>query len=123
MKITLTSDSSILLEDDGGPMTIEAPTAEQQYSPFHMMGSALALCTQSVLHSWASHASLDAGALQVEVSWRFAESPHRVADYEMALRWPGLPEARRAAAARAAALCAVHATLSHSPTIDVTVGP
>ena len=123
MKITLSSETSVLLEEDGGPMTIEAPSADEQYSPFHMLGSALAFCTYSVLQSWAGHASLDAGALRVEVTWRFAESPHRVGDYQMRLHWPGLPPTRRAAATRAAALCAVHATLSQPTKIEVRIDP
>ena len=69
-------------------MTIEAPTAEQEYSPFHMMGSALGFCTFSILHSWAQHATLDADALRVEVSWSFAESPHRVSSYDVRVHWP-----------------------------------
>jgi putative redox protein len=112
-----------MLEDDGGPMTVEAPSEEQQYSPFHMMGSSLAYCTHSVLASWAQHASLDADALRIEVSWSFGESPHRVASYDVRLHWSSLPAERRAAAVRAASLCAVHATLSHPPRIEVQTEP
>lgn len=122
MKVTLTSDESLRVEGDGGTMlTIEAESAERAYSPFHMLASGLALCTHAVLESWAGHANLDAGALQLDVAWNFAEAPHRVARYEMTIRWPGLPEGRRAAASRAATLCAVHATLSHPPAIEVTL--
>ena len=45
MKITLLSEDSIRLEPIPGPMTIEAPSAEQSYSPFHMLASGLAYCT------------------------------------------------------------------------------
>lgn len=119
MKITLTSDTSLAFEDDHAPMSVEAPSAEHDYSPFHMMGSALAYCTFSVLRSWAEHAALDASDIRLEVSWTFAESPHRVAGYDVRIRWPALPATRKSAAARAASLCAVHATLSHPPQIDV----
>jgi uncharacterized OsmC-like protein len=99
-------------------LTIEAASAEQSYSPFHMLGSALAYCTFSVLYSWASNSDFDAGDLQIRVQWEFAENPHRVGNITMQLIWPSLPEARRAAAERAATLCAVHATLSH--TVPIT---
>ena len=121
MKITLLSDDSIRLENATGPLTIEAETAEFGYSPFHMLASGLASCIFSVLHSWAAHAGITADALSIEVQWTFAEKPHRVGHYTVALRWPELPEARRVAATRAATLCPVHATLRHPPEISVEV--
>lgn len=121
MKITLLSDDRIRVDDTPGPLTVEAESAEMQYSPFHMVASGLATCTLSVLESWASHANLDTTKLAVEVSWRYAEKPHRVGNYDVTLHWPGLPEERRAAATRAAALCAVHNTLGHPPAIAVQV--
>ena len=121
MKITLLTDQSLRLEDDGGPLTIEAESAAQAYSPFHMLGSSLALCTFSVLHSWATHAKLDTQALVIEVAWEFAEQPHRVGSMRSTLRWPGLPEARHQVALRAAKLCTVHATLEHPPTLTMEV--
>jgi uncharacterized OsmC-like protein len=121
VKITLLSEDRIRVDSTPGPLTVEAESAEMQYSPFHMMASGLATCTLAVLESWASHANLDADGLAVEVAWRFAEKPHRVGSYDVSLRWPGLPEERRAAATRAAALCAVHNTFGHPPSIAVEV--
>lgn len=120
MKITLTSDESILLEPLPGPMTIEASSADTQYSPFHMLASALASCTFSVLHSWASNAGIGWEDLSVAVNWKFAEKPHRVGTMDVELRWPSLPPDRTNVALRASQLCAVHATLSHSPEISIT---
>ena len=119
MKITLLSDESIRLEPIAGAMTIEALSPEQSYSPFHMLASSLAYCTWSVLASWASHIEVDADDLVIEVRWSFAEKPHRVGDMGLTYRWPSLPENRRTAAKRAAALCAVHATLTHPPAITI----
>ena len=119
MKITLLSDDAVRFDPGPGPLTVEAPTAEQTYSPFHMLGSSLAVCTHSVLYSWATHARLHADDLAIEVRWTFADHPHRVGAIDMTLEWPSLPENRREAAKRAAALCTIHATLSHPPTIGV----
>lgn len=119
MKITLLSDESIRLEQTPGPLTIEAANADMSYSPFHMLGSSLAMCTMSVLHSWATHAKITADDLVIDVSWSFSDKPHRVGDIKLAFKWPSLPEGRREAAKRATALCAIHATLSHSPAIAV----
>ncbi len=119
MKITLLSDESVRLEQTPGPLTVEAASADMSYSPFHMMGSALATCTMSVLHSWATHAKISADDLVIDVAWLFAEKPHRVGEMKLTFKWPSLPEGRREAAKRATTLCAIHATLSHSPTIAV----
>jgi uncharacterized OsmC-like protein len=121
MKITLLSEEAIRLEPIPGPMTIEASSADQQYSPFHMLASSLAFCTYSVLASWASNAKLESGDIVVEVTWTFAEDPHRVGDMNMKIVWPSLPPARHAAANRVSALCAVHATLTHPPSVNTTV--
>ena len=122
MKIVLTGEDSIRLEPLPGPLTIEAADAGQQYSPFHMLASALAVCTYSVLASWGSHAGLAATDLSISVSWSFAEKPHRVGEMKLDLAWPTLPAERTEVARRAALLCPIHATLSHAPVIQITAG-
>jgi uncharacterized OsmC-like protein len=119
LKITLLSEYSIRLEPLDGPMTIEAVSAEQSYSPFHMMAGALAYCTFSVLAGWAEHAKLDAGDLTLEVAWEFADEPHRVSKYDVRFSWPSLPAKRLEAAKRAAEYCTVHTTLTHPPAINI----
>lgn len=119
MKITLLSDEAIRLESTGGAMTIEALEPEQSYSPFHMLASSLAYCTWSVLASWASHADISPDDLTLEVRWAFAEKPHRVGNVDLTFTWPSLPANRREAAKRAAALCAIHATLTHPPAVTI----
>ena len=72
VKITLLSEESIRLEGPGGPLTIEAESAEEIYSPFHMLASGLAVCTYSILVSWATNARMQADDLAIEVGWSFA---------------------------------------------------
>jgi uncharacterized OsmC-like protein len=120
MKIILLSEESVRLEPEPGPMTIEALSAEQQYSPFHMLAGGLAYCTFSILHSWAGTVGLEADDLAIEVRWTFAEEPHRVGTMDVSLEWPSLPSARRNVANRVAALCPIHATLHHPPTVTIT---
>ena len=117
MKIILESDSAVLLEESAEPMTVEAASGNQSFSPFHMLASGLASCTWSVLYSWAEQAGLHAQDLRIRVEWSFAEDPHRVGEMRTVIEWPGLPQERRAAAERVAALCAVHQTLTHPPAI------
>ena len=122
VKITLLSEDAIRYEAVPGPLTIEAESADAEYSPFHMLGSALAVCTFKVLASWASHANVPFEGLVIDVSWTFAEKPHRVGEVKLSFTWSGLPPTRLEAAKRAAALCPIHATLTHGPTPVVVEG-
>ncbi len=119
MKITLLGEDSIRLEPTDGPMNIEALSAEQSYSPFHMLAGGLAYCTFSVLHSWASHAKISADDLAIDVKWTFAEDPHRVGTMDVRFNWPSLPSNRLEAAKRVSEMCTIHATLHHPPTITI----
>jgi putative redox protein len=119
MKITLTGEESLRLEPTSGPLTIEAPTPDVQYSPFHMLGSALGACTLSVLHSWASNKNLGVDDLKVDVSWEFAEGQHRVGSMKVRLLWPSLSAELWPRAIRAGNLCGIHNTLTHPPEITV----
>ena len=78
MKITLTGEESLRIEPTPGPLTIEAASHDQSYSPFHMLGSARGACTSSVLQSWASNKGIGVYDLKIEVSWTFIEAEHRV---------------------------------------------
>jgi uncharacterized OsmC-like protein len=119
VKLVLLTEDSIRLEPVPGPMTIEAPTADQSYSPFHMVAGGLAYCTFSVMYAWAGNAGIEADDLVVDVSWTFSGEPYRVGSYAIHFTWPSLPPKRLAAAKRVAEMCTLHATLSHSPTISI----
>lgn len=120
MKIILTSEYSIRLEPEPGPMTIEALEPDEQYSPFHMLASSLAYCTWSVMYAWATNTKQSADDLVIEISWTFsADEPLRVSDISMTYEWPSLPEKKRRAARRVAEMCTIHATLQHPPAIDI----
>lgn len=119
MKLTLLGEDSLRLEPTDGPMTIEAMSAEQSYSPFHMLAGGLAYCTFSVLYSWATHARLDATDLTIDVSWTFADDPHRVGSIDLRFKWPSLPANRLEAARRVSEMCTIHATLHHPPTVTI----
>src|SRR5512140_3020536 len=107
MKITLVGEDGIRLEPTTGPMTIEAESPDQLYSPFHMMASGLAFCTYSVLASWGSNAKMQSDDIAIEVRWTFADDPHRIGEVDMKIEWPSLPEPRKPVAERVAALCAI----------------
>jgi uncharacterized OsmC-like protein len=119
MRVTLTGEESLRVEPTSGQLTIEAPSPDVQYSPFHMLGSALGACTLSVLLSWASNKNLEADDLKIDVSWSFVEGQHRVGSMNVRLLWPGLSAELWPRAIRAANLCPIHHTLTHPPEITV----
>lgn len=119
MKITLLSEESIRLEPMTGQLTIEAESADQDYSPYQMLASSLATCAFGVLQSWASNAGFSADDLVIDVSWTFADHPHRVATMDLSFHWPSLPADRQRTALRVAELCPVHKTLTQSPTMTI----
>jgi uncharacterized OsmC-like protein len=121
VKIILAAEDRIRLEPVAGPMTIEAERADAQFSPFHMVAAGLATCVFSVLASWAGHSATEVDDLAVEVSWTFADRPHRVAGYRLELHWPSLPPARRDGALRAAALCPIHRTLEGRTAVEAAI--
>lgn len=120
MRIVLLSEFRIRLEGSEQPLTIEAASSDADFSPFHMLASGLGACVYSLLYGWALQAKLSPDDLAIEVTWRFADEPRRVARYDLTLEWPSLPEERRAAAVRLVDHCPVHATLEN-PTELVTV--
>jgi uncharacterized OsmC-like protein len=119
MKILLTGEESLRIEPTAGPLTIEALSHDQSYSPFHMLGSALGMCTFSVLQSWASNKDIAVADLKVSVSWAFVEGEHRIGTMEVVLDWPSLAAEMWPRAIRAASLCGIHKTLTHPPEISV----
>lgn len=119
MKIILLSDDSIRLEPATGQLTIEAESASQEYSPYQMFASGLAVCTFGVLQSWGSNVGLSADDLVIDVSWSFEEQPHRVSAITLSYDWPSLPADRLKVAQRVAELCPLHQTLTHSPAMTI----
>ena len=119
MKLTLVSENAIRLEPTSGPLIIEAASDEQSFSPFHMLAGGLASCTFSVLYTWAETVGLSADDLSLDVSWTFADNPHRVGTLDVRFSWPSLPEDRISTAKRVVQMCTIHATLHHPPTITV----
>jgi uncharacterized OsmC-like protein len=119
LKITLLSDESIRLEPATGQLTIEAESADREFSPYQMLASGLAVCTFGVMQSWASNAGVSADDLVIDVSWSFAENPHRVGAMELTYQWPSLPPERARVAQRVAELCPLHKTLMQSPSMTI----
>jgi len=119
MKITLTGEESLRIEPVAGALTIEAESPDQGYSPFHMLGSALGMCTFAVLQSWASNKNVGLEDLRVDMSWDFVAGEHRLEGMKVKLTWPSLPAELWPRAIRAANICGVHKTLTEGTPVTV----
>jgi uncharacterized OsmC-like protein len=119
MKIVLTGEESLRIEPVSGPLTIEAESPDQSYSPFHMLGSALGMCTFSVMQSWGSNKSIAIDDLHIDVSWQFVEGGHRLETMNVKLSWPSLSAELWPRAIRAAEICGVHQTLARGAEISI----
>lgn len=119
MKITLTGGESLRMEPSPGMLTIEAPTPDRGYSPFHMVASGLGGCTLFVLQSWAANKNVGVDDLKVDISWKFVEGEHRMESANVKIDWPSLPAELWPRALRAANVCGVHQTLAHGMAISV----
>lgn len=115
----LTGEASLRIEPTTGALTIEAESRDQSYSPFHMLGSALGMCTFSVLQSWSSNKNISASDLSIDISWLFAEGQHRVETMNVKLAWPSLSTELWPRALRAARLCGIHQSLTKAARITV----
>lgn len=121
VKIVLEGETGITLLPEPGMLNIEASSADEDFSPFHMLGSSLATCTFAVLYSWAEHTGLHIDDLSIKVEWEFGGEPERVTRMQTRIHWPSLPENRKAAAERASTLCTVHRTLTQAPQLETVV--
>ena len=119
MKITLTGEESLRVEPTPGMLTVEAPSRDRGYSPFHMLASGLGMCTFSVLQSWASNKNIGVDDLTIDVSWKFVEGEHRFESVTVKLDWPSLSPELWPRAMRAAHVCGVHQTLTHTVPIHI----
>ncbi|MCZ7685820.1 MAG: OsmC family protein [Sandaracinaceae bacterium] len=103
-------------------LAIRGDAGGEGFGPLQMLAASLALCTASVLHVYGHEvAKTGIGDLSIDVEWSYGERPNRVDRFAMTIRWPSLPEERRAAAERAAASCTVHRTFEHPPEVITRV--
>ncbi len=119
MLLTIIDEEHIRLDmggEDG--LNVEGDS----FGPLPMLAASLALCSASVILSYAETAGLDMEGLSIDLRWEYVSDPHRVGRYDMTLHIPAtVPETRHRAIVRAADTCTVHATLLHPPLIETTV--
>ncbi len=122
MRVLLHDETDLELTDVMTPgFEVESSGEEVPFSALQMFATSLALCTLSVLVSWAQHAGTDPSSISIGIRWAYAPKPMRVSEIEMAIRWPDLPPERLEAARRAAEQCTLHHTLAQPPPVVTRV--
>jgi uncharacterized OsmC-like protein len=121
MRIILEGEQAIRVQATGEGLEVTATDPAIHFSPLHMLAASLATCTLSVLATWAVQAGLRVDDAELGLVWEYEMGPYRVGRYDLAIRWPSLPEGRRAAALRVAQHCTVEHTLMHPPIIEIRV--
>ncbi len=120
MQISKLGDNHFRLDTAAGGegLAVEA----DDFGPLPMLATSLALCTASVINSYADVAGLEVHGFAIEVRWEFADDPHRIGRFDLTLQLPAsVPAARHRAILRAADTCTVHQTLTHSPIIETDI--
>lgn len=122
MKIVLHADTELTLQEGKAPgLDVVAEAPGVHYGAMQMFATSLALCTYSVLVSYAEQIGTDIEALAIRIRWRYATHPARIDRIDMDITWPELPESRLPAARRAAAHCTLHNTLHQPPEVHTRV--
>jgi uncharacterized OsmC-like protein len=116
MRIVMNADNDLEFSHMLDPeMVVESRDPEAAYSALQMFATAIALCSFSMLYAYGSNLGVEAEDITLRVRWAYASHENRIIDIDLSVHWPGLPEARRDAAERAAALCTLHRTLESPP--------
>lgn len=123
MRILMHSEEDLSIQDFLAPeMTVESHDPEAAFSALQMFATSMALCTFSVLFSYAETIGVDPEPIAIRMRWSYAPNESRIDEIAMDIDWPGLPASRKTAAQRAAASCTVHRTLEHPPVVHTRVG-
>jgi uncharacterized OsmC-like protein len=108
----------------GHEVTVDQPAADGGDdlgpTPTELFVSGLAACVGFYAERYLRRHDLDPTGLVVECDFDFSEDrPARVREIRIAVRAPGLPEARREPFARVIKHCTVHNSLVQPPTVTI----
>ena len=91
-------------------------------TPLELLGASLASCIAYYVVKYCHRHQISASKLKVDLDWTFAENPHRVGVFDVKIRLPQpLSDRDRRVLIKIAQSCTVHNTLSHTPTINMSL--
>ena len=101
--------------------SVEKGGTDAGFTPPELFAASLAGCIGHYVAAYCNKAGLSADGLKTLCDWHMAEDPYRIGNLDVRVVLPGLPEKRRKAVERVAESCLLHATLLHSPVININV--
>ncbi len=114
------------IECRGHSVVSDQPTSnggeDSGMTPPEFFAGSLASCIGFYVARYCQQAGIDCDGLIVDCDWSVAEdAPRRIAEFTVDVDLPGLPEKRRRAVERVASSCLIHATLHHTPEININL--
>jgi uncharacterized OsmC-like protein len=110
----------------GHRMVIDQPKDEggsdEGMTPLECLAVSLGSCVAYFAARFAQRHAVALDALRVDVTWDYAERPHRVGRFDVRMAYRGaLDPTMRERLLAVAQGCTVHHTLAHAPDVTVTL--
>lgn len=122
MRITMNNEQDLIISEFTSPgINISSADTNTQYSALQMFATSMAICTYSVLTSYAEQLDISSDNISIHMHWSYVAAPFRIKHIDVDVKWPELPASRQEAAGRAAAHCTIHNTLAHPPKVVTRV--
>lgn len=123
---TFKSGAAFNIECRGHSVVSDQPVTnggeDSGMTPPELFAGSLAGCIGFYVARYCQQAGIDCDGLKVGCNWSVAEdAPRRIAGFTVDVELPGLPEKRRKAVERVASSCLIHATLHHTPEININL--
>lgn len=101
-------------EDEGG--------SDEGMTPLECLAVSLGSCVAFFAARFSQRHAVSLADLRVEVAWDYAEQPHRVGRFDVAVSCGGALDASMIERLRRVVQgCTVHHTLTHAPEVNVTL--
>ncbi len=113
------------IECRGHSAVTDQPTShggkDSGMTPPEFFAASLAGCVGYYLAKYCQQAGISTEGLRVGCDWDTVETPKRIGSISIDIVLPGLPEKRRKAVEKVASSCLIHATLHHTPDININL--
>lgn len=126
LTVTHNGGAAFNIECRGHTVVTDQPTTnggeDSGMTPPEFFAGSLAGCVGYYVARYCQQAGIDTEGLKVDCDWSVnEETPRRIGAFTIDVILPGLPEKRRKAVERVASSCLIHATLHHTPDINITL--
>jgi len=90
-------------------------------TPPEIMAGSMASCIGFYVARYCEQAKIDTVGLYVSADWNVGGTPKHMEEFDIQIYLPEMPENRRSAIERVAKTCLIHATLSETPTVNISI--